>query len=55
MLVNIPKNDQQSIADVLAGLIEAGEIRKNPIAVLGGLIRRYQAGTFDPSTGAYQG
>lgn len=41
----------QEIIDVLGSMIEAGQIKKNPIAVLNGLIRKYKSGDLDPSTG----
>jgi phage replication O-like protein O len=45
--------DAQAVLDVLAAAIQAGEIRKSRLAVLNGLIRRYQAGTFDPTPGLH--
>jgi hypothetical protein len=53
MLKVINQDVAQEIADVLTAMIEAGDVKKNPIALLGGLIRRYQAGTFDNSTGLH--
>lgn len=43
----------QAILDVLAASLSSGQIRKSPLAVLGGLCRRYQAGTFDPTPGLH--
>lgn len=43
----------QEMLDVLAVIIRAGEVRKSPLAVLGGLVKRWQAGTFDASTGLH--
>ena len=34
-------------------MIENDQVKKNPVAVLSGLIRRYHAGTFDPTTGQH--
>ncbi len=45
--------DAQAVLDVLAAAIQAGEIRKSRLAVLNGLIRRYEAGTFDPAPGLH--
>lgn len=45
--------DAQAVLDVLAATIKAGEIRKSRLAVLSGLIRRYQAGSFDPTPGLH--
>jgi DNA-binding transcriptional regulator YhcF (GntR family) len=43
--------DAQSVADVLAVAMKAGQIKKNPIAFTSALVRRYHAGSFDASTG----
>ena len=51
MLEVVDSVDRQGLVDVLTALVEAGEVRKTAIACLGGLIRRYSAGTFDPSPG----
>lgn len=53
MLAVVLESHRQEILDVLAASIAAGEIRKSPLACLGGLIRRFQAGSFDPSTGLH--
>lgn len=53
MLGAIPQNQQQAILDVLAASIEAGSIRKSPLACLGGLIRRFNADSFDPTPGLH--
>ena len=45
--------DAQAVLDVLAAAIQAGEIRKSRLAVLTGLVRRYEAGTFDPAPGLH--
>ena len=37
--------------DVLCASIQAGEIRKSSIAMLTGLILRYESGCFDPVPG----
>ena len=43
--------DAQSVADVLAVAMKAGQIKKNPISFTSALVRRYHAGSFDASTG----
>ncbi len=43
--------DAQALLDVLAAAIQAGQVRKSPLAVLAALVRRWQAGTFDPTPG----
>jgi phage replication O-like protein O len=43
----------QEILDVLSAAIKAGEIRKSPLALLGGMIRRSNSGTFDPTPGLH--
>ena len=53
MLGAIPQNQQQVILDVLAASIEAGSIRKSALACLGGLIRRFNADSFDPIPGLH--
>ena len=49
----LPPDQHQSVLDVLAAMMAAGEIRKSPLAALGGLIRRCRSGTFDPSPGLH--
>lgn len=49
----IPQIHRQAILDVLAANIESGSIRKSALACLGGLVRRYQAGTFDEAPGLH--
>lgn len=53
MLGAIPQDQQQALLDVLAASIEAGAIRKSAMACLGGLIRRFNAGSFDPTPGLH--
>lgn len=53
MLGAIPQDQQQAVLDVLAASIEAGSIRKSALACLGGLIRRFKAGSFDPTPGLH--
>ncbi|RMG37517.1 MAG: hypothetical protein D6720_03075 [Gammaproteobacteria bacterium] len=45
--------DARALLDVLAAAIGAGEIRKSPLAVPSGLVRRHRAGTFDPTPGPH--
>jgi phage replication O-like protein O len=45
------KDDAQAILDVLAAAMVAGKIQTSPLALLGGLVRRYGAGSFDPTPG----
>jgi phage replication O-like protein O len=45
------KDDAQTILDVLAAAMVAGKIQTSPLALLGGLVRRYGAGSFDPTPG----
>ena len=45
------KDDAQAILDVLAVAMLAGKIQTSPLALLGGLVRRYGAGSFDPTPG----
>ena len=52
-LVRRAGEDAQAVLDVLTAAIQAGEIRKSRLAVLSGLIRRHQAGTFDPAPGLH--
>jgi phage replication O-like protein O len=52
-LVSRAGRDAQAVLDVLAAAIRAGEIRKSRLAVLTGLVRRYEAGTFDPAPGLH--
>jgi len=53
VLVQRAGRDAQAVLDVLAAAIQAGEIRKSRLAVLTGLIRRYEAGSFDPAPGLH--
>ncbi|HEC16012.1 MAG TPA: hypothetical protein ENI99_05490 [Sedimenticola sp.] len=53
VLVRRVGSDAQAMLDVLTAAIQAGEIRKSRLAVLTGLIRRYEAGTFDPAPGLH--
>jgi len=46
-------SDGQAVLDVLQATIQAGEIRKSRLAVLAGLLRRYEAGSFDPAPGLH--
>jgi DNA-binding Lrp family transcriptional regulator len=41
--------EAQAILDTLSAAIQAKEIKKTPLNYLGGLVRRYEAGEFDPS------
>lgn len=50
---SLTPEQRQPVLDVLAAMINAGEIRKSPLAALGGLIRRCRSGTFDPSPGLH--
>ena len=43
----------QEILDALEASIRAGEIKKSPLALLGGMVRRYKAGAFDPTPGMH--
>lgn len=43
-----PADQRQDILDELAGMIEAGQIRKSPLSVLRGIVRRAQDGEFAP-------
>ncbi len=43
----------QEILDALDAAIQAGQIKKSPLAFLGGLIRRQEIGTFDPTPGMH--
>ncbi len=52
-LVQRAGRDAQAVLDVLTAAIQASEIRKSRLAVLTGLIRRYEAGTFDPAPGLH--
>lgn len=42
-------NSSQDILDALTAAMVAGQVKKSPVAFLGGLVRRYEAGTFDPA------
>ena len=53
LLVSRAGEDAQAILDVLAAAINAGEIRKSRLAVLSGLMRRYEQGSFDPAPGLH--
>jgi phage replication O-like protein O len=43
----------QDILDTLEAAIQAGQVKKSPLALLGGMVRRYEAGTFDPTPGLH--
>jgi hypothetical protein len=43
----------QEILDVLTAAIQAGEVRKSPLAVLRGLVSRFKDGSFDPTPGLH--
>jgi len=43
--------DAQAVLDVLAATIKAGKVQTSALGLLGGLVRRYVAGTFDPAPG----
>ncbi|MGZ8944330.1 MAG: replication protein [Methylococcaceae bacterium] len=43
--------DAQAMLDVLAATIKAGKVQTSALGLLGGLVRRYVAGTFDPAPG----
>lgn len=51
MLDGVPVDAGQALLDVLSAALGAGEIRKGPVAYLGGLLRRYREGSFDPTPG----
>jgi len=44
---------RQEILDVLTAIIRAGEVRKSPLAVLRGIVLRWEAGTFDAAPGLH--
>ena len=44
-------DSSQALLDVVAATIKAGKVQTSPLALLGALIRRQTAGTFDPSPG----
>ena len=50
LLTNCP-DTAQDLLDVVAATLKAGKIHTSPLALLGALIRRQQAGTFDPTPG----
>ena len=50
-LVGQAGQDAQAVLDVLIATIQAAEIRKSRLAMLAGLIRRYEAGSFDVTYG----
>jgi len=50
LLINCP-DDAQALIDVVAATLKAGKVKTSPLALLGALVRRQQAGTFDPSPG----
>jgi hypothetical protein len=41
--------EAQALLDTLSAAIQAKEIKKTPLSYLGGLVRRYESGEFDPS------
>ena len=43
----------QAILDTLEAAILAGQVKKSALAMLGGIIRRHEAGTFDPTPGLH--
>lgn len=43
----------QDIVDTLAAAMVAGQVKKSAIAFLGGLVRRYEQGTFDAGPGMH--
>lgn len=51
VLVDPVGADAQALLDVLAAAIQAGQVRKSPLAMLAALVRRWRAGTFDPTPG----
>jgi DNA-binding Lrp family transcriptional regulator len=53
LLSQIDDPPAQEILDVLAAAIQAGEVRKSPLAVLRGLVSRSRDGTFDPTPGLH--
>lgn len=53
LLGQIDDQPAQEILDVLAAAIQAGEVRKSPLAVLRGLVSRFKDGTFDPTPGLH--
>jgi len=53
LFAGISDADAQSILDVLAVMIQAGEVRKSRLAVLSGLLRRFRQGSFDPLPGIH--
>jgi hypothetical protein len=53
LLTQIDDQPAQEILDVLAAAIQAGEVRKSPLAVLRGLVSRSRDGTFDPTPGLH--
>ncbi|MGD8932550.1 MAG: hypothetical protein PVI52_08260 [Chromatiales bacterium] len=52
-LASLAGQDAQAVLDVLITAIQAGEIRKSRLAMLAGLIRRYESGSFDPAPGLH--
>lgn len=53
LLTGIDSATAQAVLDVLAAAIQAGEIRKSPLAVLRGLVARWRLGDFDPGPGLH--
>jgi len=51
LLSTVAIDDHQPVLDVLISAVESDQIRKSAIACLGGLVKRYRDGTFDPSPG----
>jgi hypothetical protein len=49
----LPHEVAQQMLDVVQSQIQGGQIKKNPAAVLRGIVRKYQAdpSNFDPSSG----
>lgn len=50
LLRHCPENAQE-LLDVLAATLKAGKVQTSALAFLGALIRRHQAGSFDPTPG----
>jgi len=44
-------DDAQAILDVLAAALKADKVKTSALALLSGLVRRHEAGTFDPVPG----
>ena len=44
-------DDAQAVLDVLAAALKADKVKTSALALLSGLVRRHEAGTFDPIPG----